>query len=531
MSENEIFVVHGRNERITDAMYTFLRAIDLKPLEWEQALAATGKATATTLEIVKTGIETAKCIIVLFTGDDLAKLNPEYGIETEKPQPRPNVIFEAGWALAEAGQQNTILICVGDLRGFSDIDGLNYVKLDNSSDARKAVVSRLKSAGCQVNDTGSDYLSPSRGGDFSLKSLLSENTQSKSYAELLDRGKFTEYVADSSLSFTLSNIELNREFYSDLRQVARVDLKYHYLGAECASYWINLSQHPDYGHAELREVIEDTAREMLNKIFDDRTNAVEDGKIDLISLGPGDGEIDARLLHRMQQEKLQVEYYYSVDISFDLLQFAVANVIRSDFLEHNFRIKAIHGDFTQLERLKAIYTFDQSINLFSLLGFTLGNYNEAHLLRQIRRGMNVGDYLLVDARLHGLDEPKDLGQLSKDEQQIITHGYSHKLNNHFAFGPVEMATGSRADSMTFGYDVNNRITVVPGGINVVTYCTELDTWMRTTGEQIRKERLDLAATTLYSYDSLREWLLTRGFHEVWSNKKNKVVLFLLRKID
>jgi hypothetical protein len=145
--------------------------------------------------------------------------------------------------------------------------------------------------------------------------------------------------------------------------------------------------------------------------------------------------------------------------------------------------------------------------------------------------MNVGDYLLVDARLHGLDESKNWSQISEEEQQIVTRGYSHNENNHFAFGPVEMATSSRADSMTFGYDVNNRITVVSGGINVVTYCTGLETLMRTTGEPIRKKRLDLAATTLYSYDSLRNWLMTRGFHEVWSYKSNKEALFLLRKID
>ncbi len=41
MSERKIFVVYGRNKHITDAMYTFLRALGLEPLEWEQARTAT----------------------------------------------------------------------------------------------------------------------------------------------------------------------------------------------------------------------------------------------------------------------------------------------------------------------------------------------------------------------------------------------------------------------------------------------------------------------------------------------------------
>jgi len=37
-----VFVIHGRNEAARKSMFEFLRAIGLKPLEWSQALAATG---------------------------------------------------------------------------------------------------------------------------------------------------------------------------------------------------------------------------------------------------------------------------------------------------------------------------------------------------------------------------------------------------------------------------------------------------------------------------------------------------------
>ena len=128
MSQEEtVFVVHGRNTEARNAMFSFLRCLQLTPLEWEQAREKTGSATPTTLEIVNAGIKAAQCVVVLFTGDDLAKLRPKYGIEELEPQPRPNVIFEAAWSLATAGQKRTILARMGSVREFSDIDGLNQI--------------------------------------------------------------------------------------------------------------------------------------------------------------------------------------------------------------------------------------------------------------------------------------------------------------------------------------------------------------------------------------------------------------------
>jgi SAM-dependent methyltransferase len=305
-------------------------------------------------------------------------------------------------------------------------------------------------------------------------------------------------------------------------------LKYHYLGADCASYWLALSKHPDYGHRRLRETIDESSREFLQALSD--AAQLGDDPIDLISLGPGGGEIDARLLHRLEQENVHLAYYYCIDISFDLLQQAVAEVVNAQFLERRFRIKAIHGDFTQLERLKAIYTFDESVNLFSILGFTLGNYNESRLLDVIRRAMGSGDFLLMDARIHGLDAWDGRRPFSEEEKAELTRSYRHPLNDRFAFGPVEIATGLRADQAVFDHEVGFKLTVVPRAMNIVTYCKDLSAHMRSSGQHVRIERLDLASTTLYSFNDLRDWLVTRGFQVTWSKNVRDIGLFLLRKV-
>ena len=68
MALNRVFVVHGRNYAARDAMYSFLRALDLEPITWEPAVALTEKGAPTTLEVVKAGLEAAQCTVVLMTG-------------------------------------------------------------------------------------------------------------------------------------------------------------------------------------------------------------------------------------------------------------------------------------------------------------------------------------------------------------------------------------------------------------------------------------------------------------------------------
>lgn len=45
--KRKVWVVHGRNLKARDAMFAFLRAIGLEPMEWGEVLALTGKSTLT----------------------------------------------------------------------------------------------------------------------------------------------------------------------------------------------------------------------------------------------------------------------------------------------------------------------------------------------------------------------------------------------------------------------------------------------------------------------------------------------------
>jgi len=167
----EVFVVHGRNTGLRDTMFDFLRAIGLHPIEWIEAVNATGKTSPYVGEVLDVAFDRAQAIIILLTPDDEARLrevfinpsDPEYG-KRLTPQARPNVLFEAGMAMGRAPNR-TIIVEMGDLIPFSDISGRHIVRLDNSTERRHELALKLRTAGCDINIAGTDW---HRAGDFSL---------------------------------------------------------------------------------------------------------------------------------------------------------------------------------------------------------------------------------------------------------------------------------------------------------------------------------------------------------------------------
>ena len=165
----EVFVVHGRNYGARDALFHFLRSVDLHPLEWTEAIQSTGKVSPYIGDILDAMFSRANAVVVLFTPDDEARMKEQFRGTNEPPyetelsgQARPNVLFEAGMAMGRYPGR-TILVELGALRPFSDISGIHVVRLDNNPRTRHDLVQRLRTAGCPVNSEGTDWYST---GDF-----------------------------------------------------------------------------------------------------------------------------------------------------------------------------------------------------------------------------------------------------------------------------------------------------------------------------------------------------------------------------
>ena len=152
-------------------MFNFLRAIGLHPVEWLQWLGSTGTATPLVPDVLYKGLSSSQAVVVVLNGEDMAYLREEFRSDSDPafegeptPQPRPNVLFEAGLALATYPDE-TILVQIGQMRPFSDIAGRLVIRMTNDPADRHNLAERLRECGCDVNTTGGHWLNT---GDFAV---------------------------------------------------------------------------------------------------------------------------------------------------------------------------------------------------------------------------------------------------------------------------------------------------------------------------------------------------------------------------
>ena len=172
----KVAVVYGRDKALYDSLLTLLRALDLNPVEWSEAITYTGTGSPYNKDVLDALFSNVQAVVVLLTPDDVVQIRSDLGDETDPDhekammQPRANVIFEAGMAFV-LHPERTILVEVGKrlLRPISDLAGINTVRIEDRNETdvrgRKELAQRLKNAGCAVNIDGSQWLT---AGDFSV---------------------------------------------------------------------------------------------------------------------------------------------------------------------------------------------------------------------------------------------------------------------------------------------------------------------------------------------------------------------------
>jgi predicted nucleotide-binding protein len=170
----KVMVVVGRDRRVVDSLFTFLRTIDLQPQEWSALVGSVNSGAPYIGEVLDQAFNASQAVVALITPDDIAFLRPDLagGQDPEKAgvpqgQARPNVFYEAGMAIAKFPTR-TVFVEVGKTRTASDLNGIHAVRMDEGPECRRDLAQRLRNAGCEVNDSGTDWL---RAGDFSEPSV------------------------------------------------------------------------------------------------------------------------------------------------------------------------------------------------------------------------------------------------------------------------------------------------------------------------------------------------------------------------
>lgn len=163
IKKRTVFVICGRNDEIRRSVFGFLRSIGLEPIDELAVINRPGSPIPYSGDVVDAAFGLAQAVVAVLTGDDLARLLPNFCTSGDKlhdtrltPQARPTVLFKAGMALAR-DRDRTIFVQVGEVRPFEDVEGRYIIQLDNTPQKRQTLAALLKEAGCQTNTNGTDW--------------------------------------------------------------------------------------------------------------------------------------------------------------------------------------------------------------------------------------------------------------------------------------------------------------------------------------------------------------------------------------
>ena len=207
-----VFVVHGRDLAASSAMFSFLRSIGLDPIEWPHAVAATGEASPHIGTVLEAAFSQARATVVLITPDEIVRLRDEFAGGDDDPeshpatQARPNVLFEAGMAMGR-DPERTVIVQLGTTRPFSDIAGRHSIRVSREPEWRHELAERLKTAGCPVDTSGTDWLSE---GVFTEPAIAAQPVSLALRADSIDsevkRVKLSYYDGHNSGRLIVHNI-------------------------------------------------------------------------------------------------------------------------------------------------------------------------------------------------------------------------------------------------------------------------------------------------------------------------------------
>ncbi|WP_326559993.1 CATRA conflict system CASPASE/TPR repeat-associated protein [Micromonospora sp. NBC_01796] len=175
-TERNVFVIHGRDGQAASAVYELLRELDLRPYDWNEIVARTGEPVPFLGEVFEQAFADNQAAVVILTPDDGAVLHPDLRHPDDDRyermamgQSRPNVLFEAGMALA-LRRDRTLVVEIGNLRPFAHLGGRDVVRFTADPDQHLVnihkIAQRLRNAGCAVDTDGTRWLDTSRFRDL-----------------------------------------------------------------------------------------------------------------------------------------------------------------------------------------------------------------------------------------------------------------------------------------------------------------------------------------------------------------------------
>lgn len=142
--EKDVFIIHGHDEGLKDALARFLLKIGLNPIILHEQ-ANEGKTIIEKFE----ANATVSYAIGLFTPDDIGGNSKSPG--NLQPRARQNVVFEFGFFIGKLGRKNVTALYKDGVELPSDYSGVVYVPVDAAGSWKFLLVKELKSVGFDID--------------------------------------------------------------------------------------------------------------------------------------------------------------------------------------------------------------------------------------------------------------------------------------------------------------------------------------------------------------------------------------------
>lgn len=142
VASDKVFVVHGHDEAVREAVARFISKLDLTPVILHEQ-ASQGRTIVEKLE----HHGDVGYAVVLLTPDDVGGTDPQ----TLQPRARQNVVLELGYFLGRLGRDHVCAVYKGDLELPSDYLGVIYIPFDSGGSWRLQLARELRAAGLPVD--------------------------------------------------------------------------------------------------------------------------------------------------------------------------------------------------------------------------------------------------------------------------------------------------------------------------------------------------------------------------------------------
>lgn len=137
-----VFIVHGHDEALLQAVARFITQLDLEPIILHEQ-PSRGRTIVEKLE-THSNVTFA---VVLLTPDDFGGTDEKHLLR----RARQNVVLELGFFLARLGRENVAALHKGELELPSDYMGVIYLPVDTAGAWKFSLAKELKAAGLTID--------------------------------------------------------------------------------------------------------------------------------------------------------------------------------------------------------------------------------------------------------------------------------------------------------------------------------------------------------------------------------------------